>query len=118
MALASNTEITQSLVTTGWGFVSLHTATPGTTGASEVSGGSYARVAVTWTASSGGSAASNAGALTINLPATTTAAFFGIWSALTVGTYYIGGALSPNVTTGSTAGTITIAIAALTVSSS
>jgi hypothetical protein len=118
MARASATEITQALVATGWGYVSLHTADPGTTGASEVVGGTYARVAVTWTASSGGSSASNAGALTINLPATTTAAYFGVWSALTVGTYYIGGALSPAVTTGSSAGTVTIAIAALTVGAS
>lgn len=118
MARASATEITQSLVTTGWAYVSLHTADPGTTGASEVTGGTYARAAVTWTASTGGSAASNSGALTINLPASTTASYFGIWSASTAGTYYIGGALSPSVTTGTSAGTVTIAIAALTVSSS
>ena len=118
MALASATEITQALSTTGWGFVSLHTATPGTTGASEVTGGTYARVAVTWTASTGGSAASNSGALSINLPASTTATHFGIWSASTGGTYYIGGALSPSVTTSTSAGVVTIAAAALTVSAS
>jgi hypothetical protein len=118
MARASATEITQSLPTTGWGFISLHTADPGTTGASEVAGGTYVRVAVTWTASSGGSAASNAGALTINLPASTTASFFGIWSASSAGTYYIGGALTPTVTTGASAGTVTFAIAQITVASS
>ena len=115
MARASNTEITQALATTGWAYISLHTADPGTTGASEVSGGAYARVAVTWTASSGGSAASNSGALTINVPASTTATYFGIWSAITSGTYYIGGALSPTVTTGGSAGTATFAIGAITV---
>jgi hypothetical protein len=114
MARASTTEENQALVTTNWGFVSLHTADPGTTGASEVSGGSYARVAVTWGSPSGGSVA-NTGALTINLPASTTAGFFGIWSASSAGTYYIGGALSPSVTTGSSAGTVTIAIGALTI---
>jgi hypothetical protein len=120
MALASATEITQALSTTGWGFVSLHTATPGTTGASEVTGGTYARVAVTWTASTGGSAASNSGALSINLPASTTATHFGIWSTggTSGGQYYIGGALSPSVTTSTSAGVVTIAAAALTVSAS
>jgi len=117
MALASSTETTQALVATGWGFVSLHTATPGTSGASEVAGGTYARVAVAWSAASAGSIA-NSGALTINLPASTTATHFGLWSASTAGTYYIGGALSPSVTTGGSAGTVTIAVAALTVTAS
>lgn len=117
MARASTTELNQSLVTTGWGFVSLHTADPGTTGATEVSGGTYVRVAVSWGAASGGAVA-NSGALTINLPASTTAGFFGIWSASTAGTYYIGGALSPSVTTGASAGTVTIAVGGLTVTAS
>jgi hypothetical protein len=98
-------------------FLSLHTATPGTTGASEVSGGSYARVAVTWGTPSAGSMA-NTGALTVNLPASTTAAFFGDWSLVSVGVYYIGGALSPSVTTGASAGTVTFAIGAATISAS
>jgi hypothetical protein len=114
MARASVTEENQALATTGWGFVSLHTADPGTSGATEVSGGTYARVAVTWAAASGGSVA-NSNALTINLPASTTAGWFGIWSASSAGNYYIGGALSPSVTTGASAGTVTIAIGALTV---
>lgn len=117
MARASSTEEDQALATTGWAYVSLHTADPGTTGASEVSGGSYARVAVAWNAASGGSVA-NSGALSLNLPASTTAAYFGIWSAATLGTYYIGGALNPSVTTGSSAGTVTVAAGALTVSAS
>lgn len=119
MALISTTEANQALATTGWAYVSLHTATPGTTGASEVTGGSpaYARVAVTWNSPSGGSV-TNSNALTINLPASTTATHFGIWSAVTAGTYYLGGALTSSVTTGSTQGTVTVAIAALTVSAS
>jgi hypothetical protein len=117
MARISTTEANQALSTTGWGYVSLHTADPTTTGGNEVTGGSYARVAVTWNAASGGSV-TNSGALSINLPASTTAAYFGVWSASTSGTYYIGGALSPSVTTGSSAGTVTIASAALTVTAS
>ena len=117
MARISSTEANQALSTTGWGYVSLHTADPGTTGASEVTGGTYARVAATWNTPSSGSV-TNSGALSINLPASTTAAYFGVWSALTTGTYYIGGALSPSVTTGSSAGVVTIASAALSVTAS
>jgi len=117
MARISTTEANQALSTTGWSYVSLHTADPGTTGASEVSGGTYARVAVTWNSPSGGSV-SNSGALSINLPASTTASYFGVWSATTAGTYYIGGALSPSVTTGASAGVITIASGSLSVTAS
>ena len=117
MARASITEENQALATTGWAYISLHTADPGTTGASEVTGGSYARVAATWNAPSGGSV-TNSNALSINLPASTTAAYFGIWSAITVGNYYIGGALTPSVTTGASAGVVSIAIAALSIAAS
>jgi hypothetical protein len=117
MARISTTEANQALATTGWAYVSLHTADPTTTGGSEVTGGTYARVAVTWNAASGGSV-TNSSALSINLPASTTASYFGIWSALSAGTYYIGGALSPAITTGASAGTVTIASAALTVTAS
>ena len=119
MALASVTEQNQALSTTGWGFISIHSATPGTTGASEISGGSpaYARVAVTWNAASGG-AVTNSNALTINFPASATAAYFGIWSASTAGTYYIGGALNGGtpIVNGATQGTLTIAAGALSIS--
>lgn len=69
--------------------ISLHTADPGTTGASEVSGGSpaYARKPVTWSASSGGSKAL-ASTYTFDVPASTTVAYVGLFSALTAGTYY------------------------------
>lgn len=117
MARASVAEENQALATTGWAYVSLHTADPGTTGASEVVGGAYARVAVSWGAASGGSV-SNSGALSINIPASTTVTHFGIWSASTAGTYYIGGALSSSITTGTTAGTASIAVGGLTVSAS
>jgi hypothetical protein len=117
MALISTTEANQALATTGWGFISLHTATPGTTGANEVTGGTYARVAVTWAAASGGSVTNNGSSLSINLPATVTATHFGIWSASSAGTYYLGGALTSSVGGGSAA-TVTIAAGAITVSAS
>ena len=117
MARISTTEANQALATTGWSYVSLHTADPGTTGASEVTSTSYSRVAVSWGSPSSGSV-SNSGALSINLPASTTASYFGVWSASTSGTYYIGGALSPSITTGASAGTVSIAASALSVSAS
>jgi len=117
MARISTTEANQALSTTGWAYVSLHTADPGTTGASEVTGGTYARVAVSWNAASSGSV-TQSGALSINLPASTTASYFGVWSASSSGTYYIGGALSPSITTGTSAGVVTIAAGSLSVSAS
>jgi hypothetical protein len=117
MARISTTEANQALSTTGWGYVSLHTADPTTTGGSEVTGGTYARVAVTWNTPSSGSV-TNSNALSINLPASTTASYFGVWSASSSGTYYIGGALSPSITTGSTAGVVSISAGSLSVSAS
>jgi len=117
MARISTTEANQALSTTGWGYVSLHTADPTTTGGSEVTGGTYARVAVTWNSPSSGSV-TNSSALSINLPASTTASYFGVWSAATAGTYYIGGALSPAITTGTSAGVVSIASGSLSVSAS
>ena len=111
MARASTTELNQALVTTGMAWLSLHTADPGTTGANECSGGSYARQSVTWAAPSGGSVAtSNAQ----NVPVNTgqTALYFGLWSAASAGTYYIGGALSSSAVGPTTA---TFAIGAVTV---
>lgn len=70
-------------------YLSLHAATPGSTGANEVSGGSpaYARKAVTWNAASAGSkTVSNAPSF--DVPSSTTVTHLGFWSALTGGTYY------------------------------
>lgn len=70
-------------------YVSLHTADPGDTGASEVSGGSpaYARKVGVLAAASSGSRA-----LTVasqhDVPASTTVAYVGLWSAATAGTFY------------------------------
>lgn len=63
---------------------SLHTAFPGLTGASEVTGGApaYARKAATFAAAAGGSRALSA-AVTFDVPATTVR-WFGFWSS---GTY-------------------------------
>lgn len=82
-------------------FISLHTATPGTTGANEVTGGTYARVATTWGAISGASVTGSQ--VTINVPVTTIT-HWGLWDLISAGNYYDGGAL-PASQTYSSAGT-------------
>lgn len=121
MALASVTAANQSLnaldasgtPTNLMAYVSLHTATPSTTGASENSGGGYARQACTWNAASS-SSKTNSSALTFTTAGSTAITHFGTFSAVSAGTYGIGGALSSSVT----AVTITVAAGALTLSSS
>jgi hypothetical protein len=67
-------------------FGSVHTADPGTTGASEVSGGTptYARKSLAWTAGTTGTGTASA---TYDIPSGITAAWGGIWSAVTAGTF-------------------------------
>ncbi len=84
-------------------YISLHTADPGTTGTSEVSTGTYARVQTTW----GTAAASSmtGSQVTINVPASTTITYWGVWTAVSGGTYYEGGALPASQAYGSGGGT-------------
>lgn len=79
----------------GIAYASLHSADPSTTGANEISGGSpaYARLAPTWNAASAGQRDLSAD-LTFDIPAGTTVAYVGYWSALTGGTFYGGFALT------------------------
>jgi len=74
-------------------YVSLHTDDPGTTGANEVSGGSYARQQLTLAAPSN-KQTSNSAALTFsNMPAVTVT-HIGLWTAATGGTFLWSGALT------------------------
>ena len=58
--------------------ISLHTADPGTTGASEVAGGTYARQTPTWTAgASDGAVVTDQ--MTFDVPADTTITHAGMW---------------------------------------
>lgn len=96
--------------------VSLHTATPGTTGASEnANSGSYARQACSWNAASGGSM-TNSSALTFSTLGSVAVSYIGTWNSGTygAGTYSIGAALGSPVT----AASITIAAGAITLSAS
>lgn len=97
-------------------FVSLHTATPGTTGASEnANTGSYVRLACSWNVASGGSM-TNSTSLTFTTAGSVAVAYIGTWSSVTygAGTYAIGAALGSSVT----AVSITIAAGAITLSAS
>lgn len=96
--------------------VSLHTASPGTTGANEnANTGSYARQACSWNAASGGSK-TNSTALTFSTAGSVAVTHFGTWSSATygAGNYAIGGALTASVT----AASITVAAGAITLSAS
>jgi hypothetical protein len=96
--------------------MSLHTADPGTTGASEnANTGSYARQAVTWNAASGGSKTNSTG-VTFSTAGTVAVGYIGTWNSLTygAGTYAIGAPLTASVTSTS----ITIASGAASFSAS
>ncbi len=70
-------------------WVSAHTASGGTTGANEVTGGSpaYARKAITWAAASGGALDSSSTPV-LDIPGGTTITHIGLFSASTAGTWY------------------------------
>jgi len=88
MAIATTTE--KNSLATKYGtdvlYLTLHTADPGTTGTSEVSGGSpaYARKSITWGSASGGVIT---GTVTFDVPASVTVSFVGGWTAVTGGTF-------------------------------
>lgn len=96
--------------------VSLHSASPSTTGANEnANSGSYARQACSWNAAAS-SAKTNSSALTFSTLGTVACTHFGTWNNGTyaAGTYSIGGALSASVT----AASITIAAGAISLAAS
>jgi hypothetical protein len=94
-------------------FTTLHSASPGTTGANEMSGSGYARQAMTWNAASSGSK-TNSTSLTFSTNGTTPVTHFDGNSASSAGTWGLGGALTSSVT----AASITAASGALTLSAS
>jgi hypothetical protein len=67
--------------------VSGHTDIPDATGSNEITGGSYARIAVTWTAVASG-VRDNSAQLSHAVPAGSTFAYYGLWDALTAGNFY------------------------------
>jgi hypothetical protein len=74
-------------------YVSLHTADPGETGADEVTGGSYARQAGSFTTASGGAVETDADLEFESMPACTVT-HVGVWDAESNGNFLWGGALT------------------------
>jgi hypothetical protein len=66
-------------------YISAHDASPGLTGANEISGGSYTREAGTWNAASGGSMTLN-GTVTLDIPSGNTITYLGLWDIASAGT--------------------------------
>lgn len=73
-------------------YLSLHTADPGKTGASE---GTDGRQAITFGSSSGGTQTSTNGQTWGSAAGGHTYSYFGVWTASSGGTYVRGGSLSP-----------------------
>lgn len=95
-------------------YFSAHTGAPGSNGANEVTGGSYARGACTF-ASATSAARSTSAATNINIPEDTTVTHVGLWTASTGGVFL--GYVDIADTTFSSDGVLTInSGAALTIS--
>lgn len=112
-AAVANAGIAAMFPAPGTAFGSLHTATPGQTGASEVTGGTYGRQSLQFAAAANGVELSNNAQNWTLMPACTVT-YFGVWSASTSGTYSGGGLLGSSLTVPAGA-TVTAAIGALSV---
>ncbi len=102
-------------------YMSMHSADPGTTGASEITGGSpaYARKAVTWGAASSGTRNMSA-AVVFDIPSGSNVSHYGLWTAATGGVFQGGDSLrdgsnNPVVESFSGQGTYTVTTASLTI---
>jgi|ERR1035437_2293252 hypothetical protein len=85
--------IAAAIVPTTTYYLSLHNGDTSTTGANEISGGSYARQAIIFGAASGGVVTStDAQDFTVMPVETGGCPYFGIWSASSGGTFEGGGA--------------------------
>ncbi len=89
-ATSADTALDAVLVPATTYYLSLHTADPSTTGASEVTGGSYARQPITFAAASAGAKASTDAQTFSGMPAEAGNLWAGIWSAATAGTFIWG----------------------------
>lgn len=90
-------------IATAGTWISAHTADPSTGGSNEVAGGSYARKQTTWGSASSGDRVGSQ--VVIDIPAGTSVTHWGIWSAVTSGTFKGGFALGATETFGA-AGTL------------
>lgn len=88
MAIATTTQ-RENVAVNGYAaaaaYVSLHTGDPGETGANEVSGGGYARAAITWTP--GPTDGQVTGTATVTVTAGVAITYAGLWTAASGGTF-------------------------------
>jgi len=89
-------------------YISLHSAAPGTSGASEIAGGTYVRTTVSFGAAASGAIANDAELNITGLPAVTITDT-GVWTASTAGDFLFASALTPDLVAGAGA-TFTAAI--------
>ena len=73
-------------------YAALYSTAPGASAGTELTGGSYARKAVSWGATT--NSASTATAIVFDVPSGATVAGFGFHTAVTAGTYLDGGSLT------------------------
>jgi hypothetical protein len=108
---AANSAIAAVLVPGTTYYLSVNSASPGTTGANELTG--VTRQAVTFTTATAG-AESNVASAAVPNPGTVAATHCSVWSAVTAGTFLVGAALGSSVT----AASITFAAGAATFTAS
>jgi hypothetical protein len=93
---SGETAVLASILTTA--YVSLHTADPGTTGASEIAGNAYARQGPVAFTNAGNEPTIASNSAIVSYPTATAAwgtiGWFGLWSAVTAGTFQGSGALT------------------------
>jgi hypothetical protein len=111
-----NTGLDAMFVTSTTYYLALFTTDPGTTGASgEVTGGSYARQTIAFAAAASGSKASNTSQSFTGMPVESSGTpYFGIFSAVSSGTYLGGGTTSGLSGAISAGSTVTFASGAVT----
>jgi hypothetical protein len=108
--IAAETEALVGLVGDGTAdknnFISLHTADPGSNGASEVTGGAYTREQTDWPAPANASVTGSA--VTLDVPAGTTITHWGLWKQAGPGGTFLYGAPLPAPETFGSNGTYSV----------
>lgn len=110
---AASANAAGAAITALGGFLSLHTADPSTTGANEVTGGSYARQSITWNSWSAGATTSSNGQTFSSMPAEAGNLWIGVWSLVTSGSFVWGGASAAVTGPIPVGGTVTFASGAV-----
>lgn len=96
MSVATRNAVLDSILRGGTNYISLHDGDPGITGADEITGGSYVRKPLTltqWNAAASAASPTNVSLSWTDLPAVTIT-HIGLWSAVSGGTFKMGGDLA------------------------